>query len=82
VYFCTLAHNKQLRLALQDIPYCRSTVRFWPMELSGRKLWSGQVFKDSDSGLADGAKLMQFLSHLTPREGPFGSCARFCTDRN
>ena len=38
VYFCTLAHNKQLRLAFQDISYCRSVVRFWSVELSGRKL--------------------------------------------
>jgi len=70
VYFCTLAHKKQLRLALQDIPYCRSIFRFWPVELSGRKLWPFDVFKDSDSGLADGAKPIHFTCHLTPREGP------------
>ena len=28
VYFCTIAHSKQSRLALQDIPYCRSIVSF------------------------------------------------------
>jgi hypothetical protein len=48
------------------LPHLHGTfVRFWPVKFSSGRLGASLLYSDSDSGLADEAKLIYSHCHLT-----------------